>query len=176
MTTPNLPSASIKEAFMHDAGEPLKTVAWIADRSLRYLNERTRKSVAVFPYQFNSDEHALVRLSDHEASIRAKDAEIAEWRKLLDPAVLHANLVRGVPAKLTREQLLHLLGDDAEIAALKAELRDREAHLFEARKLLNERPAINAGLFEAYSKWTGKVYSLDWLNAIDSIKGDANAD
>ncbi len=61
-----------------------------------------------------------------------------------------------------------LQAKDVEIARLKAVLRDREAHLFEARKLLDERPAINAGLFEAYSKWTGKVYSLDWLNAVDA--------
>lgn len=66
----------------------------------------------------------------------------------------------------------------AEIQALRADARRLDAHLFEARKLLDERPAINAGLFEAYSKWTGKVYSLDWLNAIDAaaIRAQAGGD
>ena len=32
---------------------------------------------------------------------------------LRDPAVLHVNLLRGLPAQLTKAQLLHLLGTDA---------------------------------------------------------------
>lgn len=36
--------------------------------------------------------------------------EVKEWRKLKDPANLHANLLRGFPAKLTQEQLNHLAG------------------------------------------------------------------
>lgn len=37
----------------------------------------------------------------------------AQWDALRDPAVLHANLLRGLPAQLTKAQLLHLLGTDA---------------------------------------------------------------
>lgn len=38
----------------------------------------------------------------------------AQWRKLSDPVILHANLLRGLPAKLSKEQLLHLLGTDIQ--------------------------------------------------------------
>ena len=40
-----------------------------------------------------------------------QQAELDEWRKLRDPQVLHVNLCRGFPAKLTAEQLLHIAGD-----------------------------------------------------------------
>lgn len=40
-------------------------------------------------------------------------ASDAQWDKLRDPAVLHANLLHGLPAQLTKAQLLHLLGADA---------------------------------------------------------------
>ena len=41
-----------------------------------------------------------------------RDRLLAEWEKLRDPAALHANLLRGEPARLTREQLCHLAGAD----------------------------------------------------------------
>lgn len=50
----------------------------------------------------------------------------------------------------------------------RAELRRLAAHLHELRELLDRRPAINQGLFEAYQKWSGEVYALDWLNALDA--------
>jgi len=46
-------------------------------------------------------------------AVRVMAAERDEWQKLRDPATLHANLLRGEPARLTREMLLHLLGDSA---------------------------------------------------------------
>lgn len=39
--------------------------------------------------------------------------ELAEWRKLKEPAALHANLLRGMPARLESKELLHLAGDEA---------------------------------------------------------------
>lgn len=41
---------------------------------------------------------------------QAADA-LEQWARLQDPAALHANLLRGLPAQLTREQFLHLAGD-----------------------------------------------------------------
>jgi len=49
--------------------------------------------------------------------IERMQAELNDWRRLAAPAVLHANLVRGLPARLTREQLLHLAGADDLLAA-----------------------------------------------------------
>lgn len=37
--------------------------------------------------------------------------ELAQWRKLKDPAVLHRNLLIGFPARLSAAQLRHLGGD-----------------------------------------------------------------
>ena len=37
-------------------------------------------------------------------------AVVAEWEKLCDPCILHANLLRGLPARMSREALLHLIG------------------------------------------------------------------
>jgi len=39
-------------------------------------------------------------------------AELAEWGKLRNPVALHANLLRGVPAQLSREMLRHITGED----------------------------------------------------------------
>lgn len=45
------------------------------------------------------------------AEQQAEPNELAEWRKLRDPVFLHANLLRGLPAKLDRATFLHLAGD-----------------------------------------------------------------
>lgn len=39
------------------------------------------------------------------------ERELAEWRMLRDPAILHLNLLRGQPAQLTQEQKMHLCAD-----------------------------------------------------------------
>ena len=45
------------------------------------------------------------------ATIEAMESELAEWRKLKDPLSLHVSLLRGLPAKLSEDQLRHILGD-----------------------------------------------------------------
>ncbi len=45
------------------------------------------------------------------AEIEKLRAELFEWQALRDPHVLHSNLLRGLPALLSREQLRHVLGD-----------------------------------------------------------------
>lgn len=42
----------------------------------------------------------------------ADECELAEWRKLRDPVVLHVSLLRGSPAKLDRNTFLHLAGTE----------------------------------------------------------------
>lgn len=54
------------------------------------------------------------------------------------------------------------------VVAERAEVRRLTANLHELRALLDRRPAVNQGLFDAYQKWTGEVYALDWLNALDA--------
>ena len=38
--------------------------------------------------------------------------QVAEWEKLGDPVILHANLLRGIPTRLDRDTFLHLAGSD----------------------------------------------------------------
>ena len=77
----------------------------------------------------------------HEAVlvIQRLSLGLLEWQKLRDPVVLHANLLRGLPARLTRNQALHLIGDDADrIAEIEAEnIRLREA-LAQASRLVGD--------------------------------------
>jgi hypothetical protein len=40
--------------------------------------------------------------------------QVAEWEKLGDPVVLHANLMRGIPCRLDRSVFLHLAGDEVQ--------------------------------------------------------------
>ena len=41
-----------------------------------------------------------------------------------------------------------------------------------SRHMIDRRPAMNAGLIDAYAKWSGDLYSLDWLNARDTALAD----
>lgn len=58
------------------------------------------------------------------------------------------------------------------IMMMQSSLLTTRAKLFEAEKLLLERPAMNAGLFDAYSKWNGQCYLRDFLNASDDALND----
>jgi hypothetical protein len=65
------------------------------------------------------DELGSYKHDDHSVAHEAKQeittlrAELAEWEKLRDPSILHANLLRGLPAQLGRDTFLHLAGDAA---------------------------------------------------------------
>ena len=53
---------------------------------------------------------------------RRMDAALQQWRSLSDPAVMHANLLRGIPCQLPKHLLLHLAGDEVQNAVAE---RDR---------------------------------------------------
>ena len=44
--------------------------------------------------------------------VRRLQKQLREWEKLQDPVFLHVNLLRGLPAKLSRDTFLHLAGDE----------------------------------------------------------------
>lgn len=75
--------------------------------------------------------------------IQRQKLALLEWQKLRDPVVLHANLLRGIPARLTLNQALHLIGDDADrIAEIEAEnLRLKQA-LQEAVELVGHNKEV----------------------------------
>ncbi|AVG17069.1 hypothetical protein CFN79_15075 [Chromobacterium vaccinii] len=63
---------------------------------------------------------AVLALLDY---IDVQAAELAEWHKLHDSNALHINLLRGIPARLTTEQLLHIAGEEYQrMATLISEL------------------------------------------------------
>lgn len=61
-------------------------------------------------------------------------AELAEWHKLRDPVNLHVNLLRGMPAKMTNEQIWHLVADDRDRLADLELLAKHESDCAEAFK------------------------------------------
>jgi hypothetical protein len=80
-------------------------------------------------------EPELTQWSVHDLPERATAlaAELEQWRGLSDVGTLHANLLRGQPARLPRHLLMHLLGDDSQaVEAERSRLRD-------AVKLAHER-------------------------------------
>jgi uncharacterized protein YodC (DUF2158 family) len=54
---------------------------------------------------------AIFYLASAYRELNELDEKLEAYRKLENPVVLHANLIRGFPAMLSKEQLLHLLGE-----------------------------------------------------------------
>jgi len=77
-----------------------------------------RELLLLYLKQHRTDPHAPEKW--HAAIVALFDEREADMQKLRNPATLHANLLRGQPAQLTREMLLHLLGDAATDAARAA--------------------------------------------------------
>lgn len=81
--------------------------------------------------RFDEDDvqHAGDSLCATVCALYEARTELAQWRGLRDPHTLHINLLRGLPARLSKAQALHLIGDDMErIAEIEAEnVRLREA-------------------------------------------------
>lgn len=102
------------------------------------------------------DVYSLVR-----ESIEAEKREEADL--LLKSALDEIDRLRAEIAEAQR---------DAERAATRLELTKRETTMLrnqrdELRLVLDKRPAMNAGLLEAYAAWSASVYALDWLDAGD---------
>ncbi len=65
---------------------------------------------------------SAMKAADHKeareslrTALSALVVRATEWEMLKNPEYLHANLLRGIPAQLTREQFLHLAGNDIGI-------------------------------------------------------------
>ena len=71
--------------------------------------------MSIDPYEWDVcslAKHAEALAAERDAAI----AELEQWRGLSDVGTLHANLLRGRPARLPRHLLLHLLGDGEQRA------------------------------------------------------------
>jgi hypothetical protein len=67
-------------------------------------------------------------------------AALAEWEKLRDPVTLHANLLRGQPAQLSREAFAHLAGDAQQSGEPVAGLDP--THIYDFAGWLTSRPGL----------------------------------
>jgi uncharacterized small protein (DUF1192 family) len=86
--------------------------------------------------EHHPEHHAAV--AEAAAEIERLRAEVDEWRKLRDPVILHCNLLRGMPAKLTPDQVWHLVADD------RARLGDLESEVERLRAAMQWRPIETA--------------------------------
>lgn len=86
------------------------------------LRDTASKGVSVWgDLQIEAAKEIEILTAERECYASAMDrmlAANAQWEKLRDPDVLHVNLLRGLPAQLSNEQLLHLLGAGAQQVAV----------------------------------------------------------
>ena len=59
---------------------------------------------------------------------------------------------------ITNEETMQLCGH----------IDTQAAEIERLQRIIDSRPAINAGLVEAYVKWTGSIYALDVMNATET--------
>ncbi|MEN7429207.1 hypothetical protein VA599_00530 [Chromobacterium sp. TRC.1.1.SA] len=108
------------------------------------------------------------------AHIDAQAAELAEWHKLRDSNALHINLLRGMPARLTTEQLLHIAGDEYQRMAARITELERERDHWKANhdnqvqraRILVERPDMpleRVRAFERYAELERDAARYRWL-------------
>lgn len=89
-----------------------------------------------------------------QACYKAAEAELQEWRKLRDPVALHANLLSGKPAALTRETFLHLAGAEQLMAAREAAARQGEReHIVEIMRHVDRLQRH----VEDWQRWLGQI-------------------
>lgn len=88
---------------------------------------------------------AVLALLDY---IDAQATELAEWHKLRDSNALHINLLRGMPARLTTEQLLHIAGDKYQNMVARIAELERDAARY--RWLRSDDIEVRPGQMEIY--------------------------
>lgn len=47
-------------------------------------------------------------------------------------------------------------------------IESQAAEIERLQRIIDSRPAINAGLVEAYVKWTSSIYAMDIMNATET--------
>jgi hypothetical protein len=112
----------------------------------------------------------LVPRAEYEADMK----ELAEWRALVNnPALLHTNLLRGFPAPLSAEQLMHLIGDQNPV--LEALKRDAERYRWlreHSRDPDEERPYCVMQVYTPFQE-QHLVFDERLDNAIDAAIASA---
>jgi hypothetical protein len=101
------------------------------------------------------------RLVEAHDTARAVPKYVRDAIQALEKNVATGDVVDHAVAEVLQ------IGDSAELAALRQENMTLTNKLSEVKQLVLKRPAMNAGLFETYSQWTGQCYALDWFDAMD---------
>ena len=123
---------------------------------------------------FAALQHAIVGDTGASAILTAERlrAELDEWEKLRDPAVLHASLCRGVPAQLDRDALLHLAGVEqlrAELAASRHELDGAKKTANAQARLIDSLEQQRAHLNAQRDQWIEARDTLDSERAANAV-------
>lgn len=105
----------VRELFTHPA-PTIKQSLTVQTGKRKELIERLRHRAR---YLLSIEVNDAFPLLNEAADMLEADEQ---WELLRDPAVLHVNLLRGLPAQLTKEHLLHLLGDDARVPMTESEI------------------------------------------------------
>jgi hypothetical protein len=105
---------------------------------------------------WTSDQQATkLMVEAMKAEIADLRAALAQWETLRDPATLHANLLRGLPAKLEARELLHIAGytqHQVDAALTQQAAPDDPGTLFDA--LAEKDPAIVSPIRGWSQRWT----------------------
>lgn len=158
LSEPMEPAATVNDHYSRDGfndeissflpvGTQLYTASQLEDLRSVLAYERAKYDV-LFACHFD----ALAQPPAQPPAVAVLQAELDEWRKLRDPKVLHVNLCRGFPAKLTAEQLLHIAGDEKQSAVGVPELR-------QVRRAQDGMPSANYA--EGFDHgWNDCVYQM----------------
>jgi len=103
----------------------------------------------------------------YESLLRAASGQLRQW---------HQKYGQNGPSWLplgSDVQLLETIDDWLNATPPEQTDADRKImtlknQLLELKLLVQRRPAMNMGLFDAYEKWNGECYLLDWMNAVDN--------
>ena len=116
-----------------ELGQLARSLGMLMNEANAAKEERDALRIAIDPRQW-TQEHSIMAecygtLGALLAEIEKLRAELFEWQALRDPHVLHSNLLRGLPAQLSREQLRHVLGDppSRDDGATRISRRDQRA-------------------------------------------------
>ncbi|AUH51071.1 hypothetical protein CXB49_09730 [Chromobacterium sp. ATCC 53434] len=81
---------------------------------LAHANKARREAQLAAQSARNSRDSAITQARKELGALAFElEHQLAEWHKLRDPNALHINLLREQPARLSHDQLLHIIGDKA---------------------------------------------------------------
>jgi hypothetical protein len=127
--------------------------------------------MTAFVEELTADLRACIAKQDKR--IAEMEKELAEWRKLRDPAALHHNLLRGEPARLPARELLHIAGyTQSEVDAALAAAQ-QPMNMEPTDEQLGAMAVIEAArrLVKCKGRYHAELNYKALVEALDRLKG-----